>query len=154
MTRIQEGDPAPDVTLAAHTGEQIALSSFRGDKVVVLYFYPKDHTPVCTKEACAFRDAYEDFAEAGAVVIGVSGDSAESHQSFTAKHRLPFLLVSDRGGTLRKAFRVPKTMGIFPGRVTYVIDKEGIVRHVFNSQFAADRHVNETLEVVRGLVSC
>jgi peroxiredoxin Q/BCP len=152
MTRIQEGDPAPDVTLPVYTGEQIRLSSLRGDKVVVLYFYPKDHTPVCTKEACAFRDAYEDFAQAGAVVIGVSGDSAENHQSFIAKHGLPFLLVSDRGGALRKAFGVPKTMGIFPGRVTYVIDKEGIVRHVFNSQFAADRHVSEALAVVRELV--
>lgn len=151
MGRIDVGDPAPDLSLSTHTGEQLSLADYRGKHPVVVFFYPKDGTAVCTKEACSFRDAYDDFTEAGAVVIGISSDSAARHQSFAQKHGLPFLLVSDKDGSARRAFGVAKTMGIFPGRVTYVIDREGIVRHVFNSQFAADRHVEEALEVVRRL---
>ena len=151
MTRIDVGDSAPDLALATQTGDEVSLADYRGKQAVVLFFYPKDGTPVCTKEACSFRDAYEDFVEAGAVVIGVSGDSASRHEAFAATHQLPFLLVSDADGRVRRAFGVPKSMGLFPGRVTYVIDREGIVRHVFNSQFAADRHVSEALEVVRKL---
>jgi len=151
MTRIDVGDAAPDLELSTHSGEQIRLADYRGQKAVVVFFYPKDGTPVCTKEACAFRDAYEDFVEAGAVVIGVSGDSAAQHQAFASGHRLPFVLVSDVDGNARRAFGVPKSLGLLPGRVTYVIDREGIVRHVFSSQFAADRHVREALEVIRKL---
>jgi len=151
MSRVDVGDPAPDLTLSTHTGEEISFASYRGKQAVVLFFYPKDGTPVCTKEACSFRDAYEDFCQAGAVVIGVSGDSAARHQTFASSHRLPFVLVSDTEGKARRAFGVPKSMGLLPGRVTYVIDREGIVRHVFSSQFAADRHVNEALDVVRKL---
>ena len=151
MSRINLGDAAPELTLSSQSGEQITLAQYRGKNTVVLFFYPKDGTPVCTKEACAFRDAYEDFVEAGAVVIGVSGDSADRHQTFASNHRLPFTLVSDSDGKVRQAFGAPKSMGLLPGRVTYVIDSEGIVRHVFSSQFAADRHVNEALEVIRKL---
>jgi peroxiredoxin Q/BCP len=151
MGSIKVGDVAPDFSLPAQSGQRVALAEFRGDNAVVLFFYPKDGTPVCTKEACSFRDAYEDFVQAGAVVIGVSSDSAESHQAFASGHRLPFLLLADADGALRAAYGVPKTLGIMPGRVTYVIDKAGIVRHIFNSQFAADRHVSETLAVVRHL---
>jgi peroxiredoxin Q/BCP len=151
MAGIQVGDRAPEITLATHTGEEISLAGYRGRQAVVLFFYPRDGTPVCTKEACSFRDAYEDFLAAGAAVIGVSSDSADRHQAFAAGHRLPFPLVSDKDGAVRRAFGVPKTMGFLPGRVTYVIDKEGTVRHVFSSQFAADRHVQEALEIVRGL---
>ena len=151
MSRINLGDAAPELTLSTQSGEQITLAQYRGKNAVVLFFYPKDGTPVCTKEACAFRDAYEDFVEAGAVVIGVSGDSADRHQSFAANHRLPFVLVSDADARARRAFGVPKSMGLLPGRVTYVIDKEGIVRHIFNSQFAADRHVEEALDSIRKL---
>ncbi len=110
----------------------------------------KDGTAVCTKEACSFRDAYE-VCPSRAEVIGVSSDSAKKHQAFASGHRLPFLLLSDAGGELRKAFGVPRTLGFLPGRVTYVIDKDGVVRHVFNSQFAADRHISEALAVVRQL---
>jgi thioredoxin-dependent peroxiredoxin len=117
----------------------------------VLFFYPKDESPICTKEACSFRDAYEDFVKAGAVVIGVSADSTESHRAFATGRRLPFTLLSDPDGAIRHAFGVPKTMGILPGRVTYVIDRDGVVRHIFNSQFAADRHVEESLKIVRQL---
>lgn len=151
MKTIDVGDPAPDLSMYTHTGQQLSLRDYQGEHTVVLFFYPKDGTAVCTKEACSFRDAYEDFTEAGAVVIGVSSDSAARHQSFAEKHGLPFLLVSDRDGNARRAFGVPKTMGLFPGRVTYVIDREGIVRHMFSSQLAADRHVQEALETVRKL---
>ena len=109
------------------------MAEFRGNKTVVLFFYPKNGTAVCTKEACSFRDAYEDFFQAGAVVIGVSSDSLESHQAFASGHRLPFLLVADTDGRLRKAFGVRKTLGFLPGRVTYVIDKAGVVRHIFSA---------------------
>jgi len=151
MASVQVGDHAPDFTLTSQSGQQVSLAEFRGSKAVVLFFYPKDGTAVCTKEACSFRDAYEDFVQAGAVVIGVSSDSAESHKAFASGHRLPFVLLADTDGSVRQAFGVPKTLGIMPGRVTYVIDKEGIVRHVFSSQFAADRHVAEALTVVRQL---
>jgi peroxiredoxin Q/BCP len=153
MSPLNVGDPAPDVVLSTYTGEEISLAGYRGSQAVVLFFYPKDGTPVCTKEACGFRDAYEDFVRTGAVVIGVSGDSAARHQTFASDHRLPFLLVCDEGGNVRRAFGVPKSLGLFPGRVTYVIDKEGVVRHVFSSQFAARRHVQEALEVARKLSS-
>jgi len=151
MASIQVGDRAPDFTLSSQTGEQVSLADFRKDRAVVLFFYPKNETPICTKEACAFRDAYEDFVDAGAAVIGISSDSAESHRKFAHGHRLPFLLLADVDGSLREAYGVPKTLGMWPGRVTYVIDKEGVVRHVFSSQFSADQHVSEALTVVRQL---
>lgn len=148
---MELGDPAPNVTLSLHDGTRIALADLHRDRVVVLFFYPKDNTAVCTKEACAFRDSYEKFVEAGATVVGVSGDSDESHEGFAARHRLPFLLASDSDGSLRKAFGVPRTLGLIPGRVTYVIDRAGIVRHVFSAQFAADAHVREAMDAVRAL---
>lgn len=153
MASLQVGDRAPDFTLPTQTGAQVSLAGFQGQKAVVLFFYPKDGTAVCTREACSFRDAYEDFLQAGAVVIGVSSDSRESHQAFAGAQRLPFLLLADADGALRKAFGVPKILGLLPGRVTYVIDKEGVVRHIFSAQFSADRHVSEALAVVRQLAA-
>ena len=117
----------------------------------LVYFYPKDNTPGCTTQACSFRDSYAEFTDAGAVVIGVSGDTSESHKEFAASRNLPFLLVSDRDGELRKAFGVPTTFGIIPGRVTYVIDREGIVRMKFNSQLNPKRHIDEALQMVKQL---
>ena len=151
MASIGVGDTAPDFKKTTQNGDTIALSQYRGDKTVVLYFYPKDETPGCTAEACTFRDNFEDFVEAGAVVIGVSQDSEESHRSFAEHHRLPFFLVSDRDKALQKAYGVPKTMGLLPGRVTYVIDRHGVVQHVFNSQLNAKKHVREALDVVKRL---
>ncbi len=151
MKRVEKGDRAPDFTLPSHTGEQVSLADFRGNQVVVLFFYPKDGTPMCTKEACGFRDAYEDFVEAKAVVIGISGDSADSHRSFAVNNRLPFILLADTDGSLRKAFGVPRAWALLPGRVTYVIDKQGVVCHIFSSQTSARRHVTEALKVVREL---
>jgi peroxiredoxin Q/BCP len=151
MTSPLLNQPAPDFTCEAHDGRQVRLADYRGSSVVVLYFYPKDGTPVCTKEACAFRDAYEEFTKLGAVVIGVSADSPERHRAFVANQALPFLLLSDQDGSLRKAYQVPRTLSIMPSRVTYVIDKAGVVRHVFSALLLADRHVAEALGIVRAL---
>jgi peroxiredoxin Q/BCP len=148
---IGVGDKAPDFQLTDQAGRKVSLADFRGKKAVVLYFYPKDETPGCTKEACSFRDSYEDFVKAGAEVIGVSGDSVDKHKSFAEHHRLPFTLLADDGNKLRKAYGVPATMWILPGRVTYVIDRQGVVRHVFDSQLQATRHIDEALGVVRSL---
>ncbi|MGH3214781.1 MAG: peroxiredoxin [Trebonia sp.] len=148
---IQVGDKAPDFTLPSQAGEQVRLSDRLGERIVVLYFYPKDETVGCTKEACAFRDSYEVFAEAGAEVIGVSSDSVDKHAAFAGHHELPFTLLSDQGGQVRKTYAVPATLGLLPGRVTYVIDRAGTVRHVFNSQVNIGRHVNDALDVVQKL---
>jgi thioredoxin-dependent peroxiredoxin len=152
MTRgIQVGDKAPDFTLPSQSGEQVRLYDRLGERVVVLYFYPKDDTPGCTAEACAFRDSYEVFADAGAEVIGVSSDSADRHAAFADRRKLPFTLLSDQGGGVRKSYGVPAALGMLPGRVTYVIDREGTVRHVFNSMTNIGQHVSGALEEVRRL---
>jgi thioredoxin-dependent peroxiredoxin len=148
---IRVGDKAPDFTLPSQAGEQVRLSDRLGERIVVLYFYPKDETVGCTKEACAFRDSYEVFAEAGAEVIGVSSDSVDKHAAFAGHHELPFTLLSDQGGQVRKSYAVPATLGLLPGRVTYVIDRAGTVRHVFSSQTNIGRHVNDALDVVKKL---
>jgi thioredoxin-dependent peroxiredoxin len=145
---VRAGDRAPDFALPDADGKDVRLADLRG-KPVVLYFYPKDDTPGCTKEACSFRDQYQDFQDAGAVVIGVSSDSGESHRKFAEKYKLPFTLVSDRGGAVRKLYGVPATLGLLPGRVTFVIGPDGVVRKVFNSQLAATRHVEESLAALR-----
>ena len=115
--------PAPTASFVDETGATVSLESLMGQKTLVLYFYPKDETPGCTVEACTFRDQYEDFVAAGAEVIGVSADDAASHEAFKAKHRLPFRLLTDPGGLAAKAFGVKKTLGLLPGRVTFVIDR-------------------------------
>ena len=148
---IEVGDKAPDFTLPSQSGEQVRLQDRLGQGVVVLYFYPKDETTGCTREACAVRDSHEVFTDAGAEVIGVSSDSVDKHAAFAAHHKLPFTLLSDKGGKVRKAYEVPATLGFIPGRVTYVIDRDGTVRHVFNSMTNIDRHVKDALEVVRQL---
>jgi thioredoxin-dependent peroxiredoxin len=146
---IQTGDKAPDFTLQSQSGEPVRLYDRLGERAVVLYFYPKDNTRGCTAEACAFRDSHEVFTDAGAEVIGVSSDSVERHVAFAGRHRLPFTLLSDQGGQVRKSYAVPTVLGVIPGRVTYVIDRQGTVRHIFNSMTGIDQHVNEALKVVR-----
>ncbi|HEY9739642.1 MAG TPA: peroxiredoxin [Coleofasciculaceae cyanobacterium] len=148
---VKVGDTAPDFTLPSQTGESVSLKDFIGKKSVVLYFYPKDDTPGCTAQACAFRDSYEVFKDAGAEVIGISDDSADSHQKFVTKHQLPFTLLSDTGKQVRKLYGVPSTLGLLPGRVSYVIDQNGIVQHIFNSQFNFKGHAEESLKTLRGL---
>lgn len=148
---LKIGDEAPDFTLPKQDGSTVRLKALLQKSAVVLYFYPKDDTPGCTKEACSFRDAYEDFTRAGAEVVGISSQSTASHQSFAAKYQLPFTLVSDEGARVRKQYGVPSTLGLLPGRVTYIIDRSGIIRHIFNSQFNAQRHVTEALGIIQQL---
>ncbi len=149
--KVKVGDVAPDFTLPSPTGNPVSLNDFLGKKSIVLYFYPKDNTPGCTTEACSFRDSYEVFKDAGAEVIGVSSDTPESHQQFARQHRLPFTLLSDAHSDIRKRYGVPNTFGIVPGRVTYIIDKQGIVRHIFSSQFTPEKHITEALNTLQTL---
>jgi peroxiredoxin Q/BCP len=149
--KVGVGDRAPDFTLPSQNGSPVTLSQYLGERVVVLYFYPKDETRGCTAEACAFRDSYEVFKEAGAEVIGVSSDSVEKHEKFAGHHQLDFALLSDKGGALRKLYGVPATLGIVPGRVTYVIDREGVVQHVFSSMTKISKHIEEAVAVVKRL---
>ncbi|MFD2784029.1 peroxiredoxin [Hymenobacter rubripertinctus] len=151
---LQIGDQAPDFTLNTTSGEPFRLSDLRGQRNVVLYFYPKDDTPGCTAEACSFRDQYQDFQDLGAEVIGVSSDSEASHQKFTQKHRLPFPLLADAGGQVRKRYEVPRALlGLLPGRVTFVIDKQGLIQYVFNSMSRATDHVSTTKDVLKKLLA-
>ncbi len=129
----------------------VSLADFRGRTEVVLFFYPKDNTPGCTREACAFRDRFEAFREAGAEVIGISSDSGSSHQRFAERFRLPFVLLSDHDGSVRARYGVAKTLGILPGRVTFLIDRQGIVRFVFASQFQPAQHVARMLGALKDL---
>ena len=149
MSVIKVGDIAPNFSLPDQSGKTISLKELLGDKWVVLYFYPKDDTPGCTAESCAFRDSYDIFKEAGAEVIEVSGDSTQSHQQFAQKYNLPFTLLSDKNNQLRKVYGVPTTLFILPGRVTYVIDPKGIVQHIFNSQLDFKAHVDEALNAIK-----
>jgi thioredoxin-dependent peroxiredoxin len=151
VPEVKVGDKAPDFTLPSNTGENVTLSSYFGKKNVVLYFYPKDESRGCTKEACTFRDSYEVFKDLGAEVLGVSSQSVESHEAFANKYMLPFPLLSDKDGKVRELYGVPSTLGLIPGRVTYIIDKQGIVRHVFSSQFQAEKHIEEALNVLKRL---
>ena len=154
MEILQVGKMAPDFELPDQQGKSIRLSEFLHKKIVVLYFYPKDETPGCIREACAFRDQYEVFQQYAAEVIGISSDSIGSHKKFAGKRKLPFILLSDRDKNVRKAYGVKGTLlGLLPGRETFVIDKEGIIRHHFSSQFQAEKHIDEALEVVKRLAN-
>ena len=148
---VKVGDIAPDFTLPSQMGDNVMLSEYFGKKNIVLYFYPKDETRGCTREACEFRDQYDVFTELGAEVIGVSAQSVESHKSFATHHGLPFILLSDEKNEVRKLYGAASTMGIIPGRVTYIIDKKGMVRHVFSSQFQPTKHIEEALKVLKEL---
>jgi thioredoxin-dependent peroxiredoxin len=145
------GTPAPEFTLPGPDGRQFTLTELRSAGSVVLYFYPKDQTPGCTMEACAFRDELEAFTEAGAQVVGISRDDEKSHARFAAKHKLPFLLLSDTSGEVHARYGVTKKLGLIPDRTTFVIDRDGIVRHVFSSMIRMRAHVDESLAIVRQL---
>jgi thioredoxin-dependent peroxiredoxin len=148
MADLQAGTAMPDTTLIGPEGP-VQLRERIG-KPLVVYFYPKDETYGCTKEACSFRDQYEDFVAAGAEVIGVSRDDAKSHESFKSHHKLPFTLLSDPDGKVASAWGVRAMLGL-PGRVTFVFDKQGVVRHRFDSMLRFGKHVDEALEVVKTL---
>ena len=148
---LEIGTPAPDFELPNQHGQLIRLSVLLQKGPLVLYFYPKNETPGCTKEACGFRDSYEAFTDAGATVVGVSADNVDSHHAFAARYGLPFVLLSDTTGKVRKSYQVKKTLGIFPGRVTYVIDADGLIRQAFSSQLRALAHIDQALVTVRSL---
>lgn len=156
MSALAEGQKAPEFTLPASTGGAISLKDYRGQQHVVLYFYPRDLTPGCTQEACSFRDLQEEFAEAGAVILGVSTDSLQSHDKFIAKHELTFPLLSDEDAAVAQLYEVwkeknlsgKKSMGVV--RTTFVIDKEGVIRNIW-PKVKVDEHADEVLEVIKGL---
>ena len=148
---LKIGDVAPLFEAEASGGRQVKLSEYAGKKNVVLFFYPKDNTPGCTAEACTFRDNYTAFVDAGAEVVGVSSDSAASHDGFASKHQLPMTLLSDEDGKVRALYGVRPTLGIMPGRATFVIDRSGTIVHTFTSQLRVKTHVEQALAVVKGL---
>jgi thioredoxin-dependent peroxiredoxin len=152
MNKIKIGSTIPEFALKDQNGNLFDISSVRGKKSMVIYFYPKDDSPGCTKEACSFRDQFEVFTEAEAVIIGISSQSVESHKEFAKKYRLGFTLLSDEGNKIRKLFGVPTNFfGLLPGRVTYVTDKSGKVIYIFNSQTQATQHVDEALKILKDL---
>ena len=152
MKNTEVGSHVPQFTLADQNGNLFSISSVVGKKNLVIYFYPKDDSPGCTKEACYFRDEFELFNEADALIIGISGQSVVSHKKFADKYQLSFTLLSDEGDKVRELFGVPVNfLGMLPGRVTYVIDKSGTVVYIYNSQTQARRHVDEALKILNGL---
>lgn len=146
------GDTLPPFSLNDADGKLRSSDEFLKGKHLVLFFYPKNNTAGCTAEVCAFRDVYQDFLDAGCDVIGVSGDTVASHALFADKHRLPYPILSDVQGTLRKAMQVPKKLfGIIPGRVTYIFNPVGQLIHITNDLMDAVKHVKEALDVIRGV---
>ena len=151
MASIGVGATAPDFTKTTQNGDPISLSQFRGQQTVVLYFYPKDETPGCTAEACSFRDNAAVFKNLNAEVWGISGDDGVSHRRFATRHNLEYPLLSDKNNALRRSMNVPKAMGLLPGRVTYVVDGEGVIRHVFSNLLDGPAHVREAERIISTL---
>ncbi len=149
---LDVGQPAPEFELPDQDGKPVRLSEHRG-RPVVIFFYPRDDTPTCTKESCGFRDAYADFEAHGATVLGVSADATERHARFAEKHSLPYRLLSDRDRAVSKAFGIPQRLGIIPARMTFVLDAHGVVRHVTHADFDAGRHVKEAKEALAELLA-
>jgi len=150
MKKIEIGSTVPSFSLKDQYNQTFNLDSVLGKKNLVIYFYPKDDSPGCTKEACSFRDQFEVFADADAMIIGISDQSVESHLEFAKKHRLNYTLLSDFEKKVRKLLGVPTNFfGMIPGRVTYIINKEGKVVYLFNSQVQAEKHVDEALRILQ-----
>ena len=146
---LRVGDKIPNFAAIDTDGDLFDSNEIIGKKPVVIYFYPKDDTPVCTAQACSFRDQYEDFKNLGAEVIGISGDSLKSHVAFANKHQLPFILLSDFDNKIRKSFGVPNDyFGLVPGRSTYVADKNGTIQLIFDST-SGKIHIKKALEILK-----
>jgi peroxiredoxin Q/BCP len=145
-TGLKAGQAAPDFRLKDAQGKEHQLADYKG-RWLVLFFYPADFTSGCTIESCGFRDRYQDFQKAGAEVLGVSGDTESTHAAFAAEHKLPYLLLSDPKRLAREAYGVPHVLGRLSGRVTCVIDPQGILRLVFDSREDAIGHVQKALEL-------
>lgn len=149
---IQIGDNCPVLKLKNQFGEEFEISNVLGNKILVIYFYPKDDTPGCTKEACSFRDRFEEFKDLGCEVIGISSDSQEKHKEFSEKHKLPFILLADTKQEVRKSFGVPGSLfGLIPGRVTYIVGKDKKIKGIFNSLLNPIGHIEHALGLVKGL---
>ncbi|MFN8206840.1 MAG: peroxiredoxin [Bacteroidales bacterium] len=152
MNEVKVGSTIPSFSLPDQNGNIFQIASLIGKKNMVIYFYPKDDSPGCTAQACAFRDQFEVFREADAEIIGISSQSVASHKEFAEKHRLTYTLLSDEGIKIRKLFGVPTNLfGLLPGRVTYVADKTGKVIYTFNSQLQSEKHVEEALRILQEL---
>jgi thioredoxin-dependent peroxiredoxin len=150
MEKLVVGNTIPKFELKDQHGNLFSIDSVLGKKKLVIFFYPKDDSPGCTEEACSFRDQFEVFADADAIIIGISAQSVESHLEFAKEHRLNYSLLSDKGNKVRKSFGVPgNLLGLIPGRVTYVVDKEGKIAYIFNSQIQAKKHVDEALRILQ-----
>jgi len=149
---IHEGQLAPSFTLKDASGKSWSLDALRTNGPVVLFFYPRDESPICTREVCSFRDAHQDFVGAGATAVGISSDGEAAHASFARKQQLNYLLLSDPGGAVRKAYGIPKTLGLVDGRATFVIDASGTVRMAYAAQLVAEGHTTRALETVRALL--
>jgi peroxiredoxin Q/BCP len=147
---LKKGDSVPLFTLPDQEGKLFSISDHIGKQPLVIYFYPKDNTPGCTKEACDFRDRYQDFQELGAEVIGISSDSTKSHNFFSAKYGLPFILLSDKDNRVRKQFKIKNSLLLLPGRETFVVDKSGTIIMAFNSISAAE-HMKRALKALYSL---
>ncbi|MEM7551563.1 MAG: peroxiredoxin [Bacteroidota bacterium] len=147
---LNKGDSLPEFDAKDQDGQLVKSSTLVGNQSLVLYFYPKDETPGCTKEACSFRDHYHDFTEAGAQVVGISSDSVESHKKFADKHNLPFTLLSDESRRIEKKFGVKRNLfGLIPGRVTFIFAKDGKLAHKFDSQINIQGHIDEALSIIK-----
>ncbi len=152
MDSVKKGSKVPPFILKDQDGRLFDLKNVLGKKNLVIYFYPKDDSPGCTKEACYFRDQFDVFKQADAMIIGISGQSVASHKEFAEKYHLSFTLLSDEGNKVRKLFGVPAGLfGTLPGRVTYIVDKKGTVVYVFNSQSQPTKHVDEALRILKEL---
>lgn len=148
MSGLKIGDQIPDFSLKDQDGNLLEISNYLGKKKMVIFFYPQDGSLNCTREACYFRDLSDVFEEADAVVIGISGQSVESHKKFAEVNRLKYTLLSDNENIVRKLFGVPGRMfGLIPGRVTYVADRTGKVVYIFDSQTETQRHADEALKI-------
>ena len=145
--KLKIGDKIPSFCLKDHNGN--IRSSDNLNKPLVLCFYPKDDTPGCTIEACGFRDKYDLFKILGAEVWGISNGDSQSHIEFATKNKLQYPLLCDKNDSLRKTFGVPKVLGLLDGRVTYVIDRKGIVRHVYRDLLNGPAHIKEAIKVLK-----
>lgn len=145
---LKVGDKCPLFKGTDQYGKEFDASTIVGQKKCIIYFYPKNETKVCTAQACSFRDAYETFKDNDCEVIGISGDSAKSHQQFAEHHSLPFVLVSDGDKRIRKTFQVPKDFLVVPGRYTYIIDENGIILEIFHDTTNADNHTQTALNIL------
>ena len=150
--KLEIGDEIPNFVLKDQDNTDFNIDKFRGKQILVIYFYPKDDTPGCTTEACSFRDEYEVFTDLNVKVIGVSSDNVVSHKKFAEKYNLPFTLLADTKKEVQKLFGVPKSfLGLIPGRVTYIVSKEGTIVHIFNSMTDAKKHITESLFIIKNM---